>query len=90
MHDRIARQIRDLLMVMVWIHAGMLAIIILMALVVGYWHFKVDAARQRLLDAPPPAPVSQAAIVLPTELSLRCLPAQPQSGVSPSQRLADT
>jgi hypothetical protein len=58
MHDRTARQIRDLLLCMLWIQLAILAVGILLLSIAGYWHFKADAARQRLLDPPPQ--VSQA------------------------------
>lgn len=85
MHDRTARRIHDLLLCMLWIQLAILAVGILLLSIVGYWHFKADAARQRLLDPPPR--VSQARSDRPMEFSFCCRPRQLQPGPSPSQRL---
>lgn len=81
MHDRTARQIRDLLLCMLWIQLAILAVGILLLSIAGYWHLKADAARQRLLDPPPQ--VSQARSDRPMEFSFCCRPRQLQSPLKP-------
>lgn len=85
MHDRTARQIRDLLLCMLWIQLAILAVWILLLSIAGYWHFKADAARQRLLGPPPR--VSQARSDRPMEFSFCCRPRQLHPGLRPSHRL---
>lgn len=81
MHDRTARRIHDLLLCMLWIQLAILAVGILLLSIAGYWHFKADAARQRLLDPPPQ--VSQALTTRPMEFSFCCRPRQLQSPLKP-------
>jgi hypothetical protein len=57
MHDSTARQIRDILVVILWVQLAILAVGILLFGIAGYWHFKVDAARRRVL-APDPVPAA--------------------------------